>query len=73
MRVACGNDKLKLDQVRSVKIIVYVLAIRLKEQVSSVGQVEIVCRFCRDRVSISPGDILVFVRVRLRFENFSPR
>ena len=34
------------------KSIVSMLAIRLKEHVSSVGQVEIVCRFRQDRVSI---------------------
>ena len=69
------------------------LAIRLKEQVSSVGssrdhmsisprscvnfvrsaQAEIVCRFRWDRVSISPGDILEFIGVRLRFRISSPR
>ena len=55
MRVAGGDDKLNLDLVDQLKSIVRVLAIRLKEQVSSIGQVEIVCRFRRDRVSISPG------------------
>ena len=54
------------------------LAIRLKEYVSSVGQVEIVCRFrsersSRDRVSISPGDRLEFFGDQLRFEKSSPR
>ena len=36
-------------------------------------QAEIVCQFCRDRVSISPGDRLEFVGDRLRFEKSSPR
>ena len=61
----------------------------MKELVSSVGQVEIVCRFRRDLVSISFGALKprscvdfaeivcqfrqVFVRVRLRFEKASPR
>jgi len=44
------------------KSIVCVLAIRLKEQVSSVGQVEIVCRFRRDRLSISLRSCVDFVR-----------
>jgi len=37
------------------------------------AQAEIVCRFRRDRVSISPGDRLEFVGDRLRFEKSSPR
>ena len=37
------------------------------------AQGEIVCRFRRDRVSISPGDRLEFVGDRLRFEKSSPR
>ena len=61
----------------------------LKEQVSSVGQAEIVCRFRRDRVSISLRSLKsrscvnfakivcrfrqVFVGVRLRFRKSSPR
>ena len=65
------------------------LAIRFEESILSVGQVEIVCRFRRDRVSISfrvlkPRSCVdfaeivcrfhqVFVRVRLRFEKSSPR
>jgi len=36
-------------------------------------QAEIVCQFRRDRVPISPGVILVFAGVRLRFEKSSPR
>ena len=36
-------------------------------------QAEIVCRFRRDRVSISPGDRLEFVGDRLKFEKSSPR
>ena len=63
------------------------LVIRLKEQVSSVGQAEIVCRFRRDRVSISLRSLKsrscvnfakivcrfrqVFVGVRLRFRKSS--
>ena len=37
------------------------------------AQVEIVCRFRRDRVSISQGDRLEFIGDRLRFEKSSPR
>ena len=67
VRVAGGNDKLNLDLVRSVEI-----------NCTCAGQVKIVCRFrsersSGDRVSISPGDILEFVGVRLRFEKSSPR
>ena len=54
MRVASGNAKLNLDQVRSVEINCIRAGDSLKEQVSSVVQVEIVCRYCRDRVSIFP-------------------
>ena len=53
MRVVGGANKLNLDLVRSVEINCTCTRIRLKEQVLSVGQVEIVCRFHRDRVSIS--------------------
>ena len=38
---------------------------------SCVNFIEIVCRFRRDRVLISPGNILVFAGVRLRFEKSS--
>jgi len=37
------------------------------------AQAEILRRFRRDRVSISPGDIVEFIGVRLRFGNYSPR
>ena len=37
------------------------------------AQAEIVFRFRRDRVTISPGDRLEFVEDRLRFEKSSPR
>jgi len=71
MRVAGGDDKLNLNLIR--KSTVRVLAIRLKEHISSVGQVKIMCRFRRDRVSILPDDILEFVRVWFRFEKSSTR
>ena len=55
VRVAGGNDNSIWIWSDQRKSIVRVVVIHLKEHVSSVGQVEIVCRFRRDRVSISPG------------------
>jgi len=51
-----------------------VLAIRLKEHVSSVGQAEIVCRFrmerlSQDRVSILPRSCVDFARCSLEFDS----
>ena len=55
MRVASGNDKLSLDLVRSVEINYTCASDSFEGTGFVVGQVEIVCRFRRDRVSISFG------------------
>ena len=55
MRVASGDDKLSLDLVRSVEINCTYTGVSFEGTSSSVGHVEIVCRFRRERVSISSG------------------
>ena len=70
MRVSGGDGTLNMNVVRSVEI--NCMCTRLEEQVSSVGQVEIVCRFRRVRVSIlfralKPRSCVDFARCSLEF------
>ena len=62
MKVAGGNDKLNLDLVRSMEINYTCTG-------DSFEGTSFVCWPSRDRVSISPGDVLEFVGVQLRFKN----